>query len=53
MLIADSSGANKLSYGEKYEKFIAADSPSFQPSIGNRLEFLFHDAAADLLYASH
>ena len=50
---AASNGAHKLSYGEKYEKLIAADSPSFQPVTGKRFEFLSHGAAEDLLYASH
>ena len=32
---------------------MAADSPSFQPLIAKRLEFLSHGAADERLYASH
>ena len=51
--MAASNGSYKLSYGLKYEKFIAALSPFFQPSIARRLDVASQDAAEDLLYASH
>ena len=47
-----SNGFWTTSYGLKYEKLIAFPLPLTHLSIGNRIAFLFHGAANDLLYAS-